>query len=174
MRGFLRLVGAASILLAIFGRAEACSCRRDSADEQAQIKRALEEARAVFVAQLTSVKQTPVPDAPRYVIEDAEFVVLEVLKGNVVAGQKVRIRSELGPGPCGRSARNDPSWLDQIEQPGESSQPATISKGWLIYGHGSEPYELSRCDRSMPLSHRGSLDLQYLRVLLGKVRGNDI
>lgn len=162
------------MLLATFGRAEACSCELDSAAEQAQIKRELEEARVVFVGQLLSFKQTSVPDAPKYMTEDAEFVISEVLKGDVVAGQKVRIRSELGPGLCGRSARNDPPWLEQIEQPGEPSRPMTVSKEWLIYGHGSEPYELSLCDRSMPLSHRGSSDLQHLRVLFGKARVNGI
>lgn len=61
-----------------------------------------------------------------------------------------------------------------METSGGPSMPAAISKEWLIYGHGSEPYELSLCDRSMPLSHRGSPDLLYLRALLGKVRGNGI
>lgn len=158
----------------MFEQAEACSCRVDSAAEEVQIKRELDEARVVFVAKLLSVKQTPVPDAPKYLTEDAEFVVAEVLKGAIVAGQKVRIRSSLGPGQCGRSARNDPPWLEQIEKSGGPVQPAGISKEWLIYGHGSEPYELSLCDRSMPLSHRGSSDLLFLRALLGKVRGNGI
>ena len=174
MRRHLHLVGLALIVLAMFEQAEACACWLDSAAEEVQIKRELEEARVVFVAELLSVKQTPIPDAPKYLTEDAEFVVSEVLKGGIVAGQKVRIQSRLGPGPCGRSARNDPPWLEQIETSGGPSKPAAISKEWLIYGHGSAPYELSLCDRSMPLSHRGSSDLLYLRALLGKVRGNGI
>lgn len=174
MRRHLHLIGLASILLAMFERAGACSCSLDTVAEGVQIKQELEEARVVFVAELVSVEQTPVPDAPKYLTEEAEFVVSEVLKGAIVAGQKVRIRSRLGPGPCGRSARNDPPWLEQIETSGGPSKPAAISKQWLIYGHGSEPYELSLCDRSMPLSHRGSSDLLYLRALLGKARGDDI
>lgn len=172
MRSHLQLVGLAFILISTFGRAEACSCRLDSAAEEVQIKHELEEARAVFVAELLSVKQTPVSDAPKYLTEDAEFVVSEVLKGDVVVGQKVRIRSILGAGSCGRSTRNDPPWLEQIETVSEPGKPAVISKEWLVYGHGSEPYELSLCDRSMPLGHRGSSDLLYLRTLLGKARGN--
>lgn len=174
MRSHLHLVGLASILLATFGRAEACSCSLDSGAEEIQIKHEFEEARVVFVAELLAVKLTPVADVPKYLTEDAEFLVSEVLKGGIVAGQKVRIRSSLGPGPCGRSAQNDPPWLEQIETSGRLSKPAAISKEWLIYGHGSEPYELSLCDRSMPLSHRGSSDLLYLRALLGKVSGNGI
>lgn len=167
MRSYLHIVGLASTLLATFGRAEACSCSLDLADEDIQIKHELEEARVVFVAELLSLKQAPAPEAKKYLTEDAEFVVSEVLKGRVVVGQKVRIRSRLGPGPCGRSAQDDPPWLEQIETPGGPTNPAAISRKWLIYGHGSEPYELSLCDRSMPLSHRGSSDLHGERPVSG-------
>lgn len=163
MRAILQLLIAISILLSVSGRAGACSCRSDSSAEAVQIKREFDNARVVVVAKLVSVKQTSAADAPRYLTEDAEFVVLEVLKGDVVNGQKLRIRSHLGPGPCGRSAQNDPVWLEEVEALGEPPKPASVSKEWLIYGLGTEPYELSLCDRSMPLSHGGASDLQHLR-----------
>ena len=46
--------------------------------------------------------------------EDASFIVLEAIKGAKKVGDKVQVRSELGPGPCGRSARNMPAWLEQV------------------------------------------------------------
>jgi hypothetical protein len=69
------------------------------------------------------------------------------------AAEDVQIKHELEDARAGRT-------------PGAPSKPAAISKEWLIYGHGSEPYDLSLCERSMPLSHRGSSDLLYLRTLL--------
>ena len=163
MRTNLQILGAALILIGAIGRSEACSCGPDAGAEDVQIQRAFEEARVVVVARLLATRQTAMPDSPRHVVEDAEFMVSEVLKGDVVAGDKVRIRSHLGPGPCGRSAQNNPIWLEEPD-----SGPVASSKEWLIYGHGSEPYELSLCDRSMPMSHRGLSDLQQLRKFLGR------
>lgn len=163
MRARLQIFVAALILGTTIARSEACSCQFDAGAEGAQIQREFNEARVVVVARLLSVRQTSMPDAPGYLIEDAEFVVSEVLKGDVAAGHKVRIRSHLGPGPCGRSAQNNPIWLQE-----PNSGPVGISGEWLIYGHGSEPYELSLCDRSMPISHRGLSDLQQLRKFLGR------
>lgn len=163
MRTKLPILGVALILIGAIGRSEACSCRPDAGAEDVQIQREFEEARVVVVARLLSTKQTAMPDAPGHLVEDAEFVVSEVLKGDVVADDKVRIKSHLGPGPCGRSTQNNPKWLEEPD-----SGPVAISKEWLIYGHGSEPYELSLCDRSMPMSHRGLSDLQQLRKFLGR------
>lgn len=170
MKTSLWLVSAALILVMMSGRVDACSCRGDSEAEEAKIGNEFNDASVVVVATLVRVKQTPVPDAPKYLTEDAEFVVSEVLKGDVATGQKIRIRSHLGPGPCGRSAQNNPVWLEESKASAEIPRPASISKEWLIYGHGFEPYELSLCERSMPLSHRGSSDLQYLRKLSGGLR----
>lgn len=170
MKANLQLVGAALVLVLMYGRAHACSCQAESASEEDLIERELHAARLVVVATVVSTKQTPALDSPNYIIEDAEFVVSEVLKGDVVAGDKIRTRSHLGPGLCGRSARNIPVWLDEIEATGEPAKPAVVSEEWLIYGHGTEPFELSLCDRSMPLSHRGSEDLKRLRALLSGAR----
>jgi len=163
MRAKLQIFVSALILGATIARSEACSCQLNAEAEDAQIQREFKEARLVVVARLLSARQTAMPDAPGHLIEDAEFVISEVLKGDVAVGHTVRIRSHLGPGPCGRSAQNNPMWLEEPD-----SERVEISREWLIYGHGSEPYELSLCDRSMPLSHRGSADLQQLRKFLGQ------
>lgn len=152
----------ALILIAVSGRTEACSCRVEGGAEDVQIQREFEQAVAVFTARITSIEQNPQSDSSQYILEDADFVVLEVLKGDVRPGQRIEVRSHLGPGPCGRSAQNDPVWLE------DETGPVAISKEWLIYGHEQEPYELSLCDRSMPLSHRGSSDLAHLRKVFGR------
>lgn len=99
---------------------------------------------------------------------NAVFVVIEVLKGDVAPGQRIRIRSFVGPGDRGRSARNDPPWIEEIEASGESSKPLAVSREWLIYGYGTEPYERSHCDRSSPLNVLGASDLAHLRRRLGR------
>jgi hypothetical protein len=167
MKSKLRIVCLALILVGTIGRSEACSCAAAAGDEAEQIRREFAGARIVVVARLVSISQKALPESPHYRLEDAEFVVVQVLKGDVAVGQKVRVRSDLGPGLCGRSAQNDPMWLA-----GPDAGPVATSTEWLIYGHGSEPYELSNCDRSMPLNVRGSEDLQQLRTFLG-TRGSD-
>jgi hypothetical protein len=143
--------------------ANACSCALPGklSDDQ-QIDQEFRGAKAVFVAKVVSIKQMPEDSTGRYIVEDAEFVVLEVLKGAMKARDTVRIKSHIGPGPCGRSARNNPPWLVLAEK-GEADKIATFSDEWLIYARGSEPYELSYCDRSFPMNFRGKLDVDYLR-----------
>ena len=147
--------------------AGACTCiGHGNQSEEQQIDRAFSEADAVFVAKVILVKHSVLPEDPkgRYLVEEASFVVSEVMKGIHKVGEVVRVRSMLGSG-CARSARNDPPWLDMVD---DSDPPvatvAVISAEWLIYSNGSPPYELSQCDRSFPMNLRGGSDAEYLRA----------
>ena len=44
--------------------------------------------------------------------EDAQFVVIEVLKGPLFLGQPVRVKGYIGSGSCDVSSTNDPVWIE--------------------------------------------------------------
>ena len=141
----------------------ACSCPLyGHLSETEQIDQELKNSIAVFVAKVATVTQMPQDSEGKSILEDAQFVVLEVFKGAIKAGTAVRIHSHVGSGLCGKSARNDPSWLEVSER-GKPDTMAKFSDTWLIYAHGSEPFELSFCDRSFPMNLRGNTDATYLR-----------
>jgi hypothetical protein len=136
----------------------------------------IEESKDIVVARVTDTAQShATSDASgRYIVERASFVVIETIKGSKRIGDKIETRSEIGPGPCGISARNNPMWLEQAQsQSSDLSQPFPVSDTWLIFGHDKEPYELSLCSRSSPLNVRGSEDLEFLRKLLERPSQRD-
>jgi hypothetical protein len=154
----------------LHSEAFACSCAMPKGSEKEQVTSALQSATEVLVAKVQSVKHSPTAgDASgKYTTEDAVFLVIEVLKGKKRPGDKVAIRSSIGPGFCGHSARNDPPWLEVVsEKETPSVAPPKISDTWLIYGEGAEPYELSQCSRSSPLEVEGvrQRDVEAVRDL---------
>jgi len=160
-----------AILAAIFGTSSvvnACSCvGHDDQSEEQQIERAFTDADGVFVAKVVSVKHSLLPEDPegRYLIEEASFVISEVMKGSHKLWEVVRVRSELGGGTCGRRARNDPPWLEEANETEPRIFTASVvSDEWLIYASGVQPYELSLCDRSFPTNLRSGSDAEYLRA----------
>jgi hypothetical protein len=154
----------------LHSKAFACSCVMPKGSEKQQVASALRSASEVLIAKVQSVKHSPIPGdtSGKYITEEAVFIVIEVLKGEKRRGDQVAIKSSIGPGPCGRSARNDPPWLDVVsEKVPRSVAPAKISDTWLIYGEGAEPYELSHCSRSSPLEVEGvrQRDVEAVRDL---------
>lgn len=159
------LVASGMALSVASAAAVACSCGK------AEIAEALDQATDVVVARLVSATQTPaVEDASgKYVVEYASFDVIETIKGSRRVAEKIQIRSEIGPGPCGRSARNSPMWLeDASSTPSDAPKAVSISDTWLIYGYGREPYELSACSRSLPIELVDKNELERLRQLVRK------
>jgi hypothetical protein len=145
-----------SLVLAAFVRSQASAC---SAPPPPSVEKAFASASAIFLARVVSVTHSPTlgDSTGRYVTEVATFSVLEAWKGSKAPGDTVVLRTDLGPGPCGVSALNNPVWL---EQPG--STPVRLSGIWLIYAYGSEPYELSGTNRTAPLEVGGVSDLATL------------
>lgn len=141
----------------------ACSC------DKVEISKALEQSTIVAVARVVSTHQTPVADDPsgKYIVEDASFEVIERIKVTKKIGDRIQVRSEIGPGSCGRSARNSPIWLEEVSVPSSDVPKAfPISDTWLIFGYDNEPYELSMCTRSSPMNLRGANDLEIVRKLI--------
>jgi hypothetical protein len=101
----------------------------------------------------------------RYVREDATFRVVETFKGRFVAGSMIHIVSDIGPGPCGQSAKNDPVGLEVVGKDGKTHAP-TFSGRWLIYGYGPEPWSLNLTSRSSPMEFGGEDDVRELRRLI--------
>jgi hypothetical protein len=75
-------------LLAV--RADACSCGLLTGAPDEQVAQSLHDAHAVFVARL--VRSALKPNLKkRKVYEDAQFEVLEVFKGELRPGQRIRV-----------------------------------------------------------------------------------
>jgi hypothetical protein len=148
----------------------ACSCAPPIGEtEEERIENALLQADTVVVAMVISNEQSLAPEDPsgRYRVEHAVFVVTEVFKGPHRVGDTIHVRSEVGPGICGRSVRNDPPWLEEFDERSIESTPV-FSGEWIIYADGKEPYELSMCSRSFPMNLRGQQDAEYIRSIVRK------
>ena len=160
-------------LIALATRADACSCALYKGTPLEQVEHALYEADAVFVAKLRHSVVNPDPEEPRTLVEDAMFVVVEVIKGDLLLAQPIRIHQMVSAGACGMSSTNDPPHVMELIQttgnPDDSVEmPATYSREWLIYAHGAEPWVLSMCSRSSPMNLGGEEDLGILRELVHK------
>jgi hypothetical protein len=149
-------------------RAEACSCVMLKGTAEEQVTQSRAEADAVFVARLVRSALKPGLGEHRVVVEDAQFEVLEIFKGGLNKGQIVRVYQVVSGGSCGRSSTNDPPWVYSMNAPGEEELPAKVSKEWLIFAYGPEPYELSQCSRSNPMNLDGGKDAKLLRKLAKK------
>lgn len=152
-----------TLLAVVSGQAVACSCGT------VEISAVLEKSKDIVVARVIDVVQSPAAGDIRggNIVERASFEVIETIKGSKRVGDKIQTRSEIGPGPCGISARNEPMWLEQAESPSSDVPKAfPVSDTWLIFGGDEEPYELSLCSRSSPLNVRGAEDLELVRHLL--------
>lgn len=135
------------------------------------IEDALKSATLVVVAEVIAIQQRPLAGdtSGRYVTEDATFRVREVFKGSYAPGELIHIISNIGPGPCGMSAKNNPVGIESIGKGGKTFAPSLSGK-WLIYGYGSEPYELSLTSRTKPMEFGGDAEVRALRRLT-KVKG---
>jgi len=138
-----------------------------------QVEQALYDADAVFVARLRHSTVNPDPEDPLTLVEDAMFVVTEVIKGHLLLAQPIRIHQMVSGGTCGMSSTNDPPHVMDFFQttgnPDDSVEvPATFSREWLIYAEGAEPWTLNQCTRSAPMNLGGEEDLKLLRELVHK------
>ena len=160
-------------MVAFVSRADACSCALYKGTPLEQVEQALNEADAVVVARLRHSVVNPDPEEPLTLVEDAMFVVVEVIKGHLLLAQPIRIHQMVSAGTCGMSSMNDPPHVMEIIQttgnPDDSVEmPVTYSREWLIYAHGAEPWVLSMCGRSTPMNLGGKEELEMLRELVHK------
>lgn len=163
-----RVLAASLAALGIAGvapSAHACSCLRVEGTPDEQVEYALAEADAVFVARV--IRSALKPDRVRktMVYEDAQLEVVEVFKGVLRVGQVIRMRQLLSAGTCGQSSTNNPPWMYRVIEKDGAVEPLSFSKEWLVYSHGNEPIELSRCTRSSPLNVDGDKDVKVLRQI---------
>jgi hypothetical protein len=133
-----------------------------------QILEALNDAGVVFVARLRTSTLSPDKEYPDMIHEDAQFVIIEVLKGPLFLGQPILVQQNVSDGTCGRSSQNDPVWIEDLVKPETEHEegvlePTVLSKDWLIYSDGPGPYMLHQCSRTTPLNIGGEADLEILR-----------
>jgi hypothetical protein len=158
---------ALTVLLAQLGsEVYACSCSK-----QTPIASALREADLIVIAEAVSIEQRPryADSTSTIVTEDAQFKIVEILKGARHPGEFLRIRSSIGAGACGVSTKNSPVWLETIEKGKSVGRP--LSGRWLIYvmtaeGQDGTTIELSLCGRSSPMEVNGENEARRLRRLI--------
>jgi hypothetical protein len=156
-------------LAAIAPAANACSCLMLTGTPDEQVHQSLDEADVVFLARLLRSALKPDRQDRRLVVEDAQFEILEVFKGELRAGQIIRVRQILNAGTCGQSSTNHPPWMYAQDKAGGVPEPVKLSKEWLVYANGAEPFELSRCTRSTPMNTGlGEDDVKLLRKMIRK------
>jgi hypothetical protein len=134
-----------------------------------QVQRAVNTSDRVFVARLRYSTLTPDTKYPTMITEDAEFEVIEVFKGDLKTGALILVHQIVSGGSCGQSSTNDPPWMEEMldtEGGQVTAEPAKLSREWLIYSNGPEPYELHSCTRTTPLSADGEKDVEILRKLI--------
>ena len=160
------------LLLALLAnQALACSCAPRPSTQSA-----LDAAAFVVVADAVSSEQHPAFDDPKFttVTEHATFRIVETLKGSQRPGDLLHVRSTIGIGACGVSARNSPVWLEELKT-GKTVAPQ-LSGRWLIYARANEgseatAIELSLCGSSAPMEAGGEGDVRRLRRLLRQTGG---
>jgi len=154
---------ASALLLCLLCISRAIAC---NAPPPHSIKDALKTATLVVIAEVISTEQRPLAGdtSGRYITEDATFRVREVFKGSYEPGDVIHIISNIGPGPCGMSAKNNPAGIESIGKDGKTFAPSLSGK-WLIYAYGSEPYELSLTSRTKPMEFGGDAEARALRRL---------
>lgn len=135
-----------------------------------KLEDAFNHADVIVVAQLVAAELIPAEGdtSGRLVTESAVFKVMESFKGALAKGDLVHVRTNLGPGSCGRSARNNPPWIESFDERTGKPVVPKLSGKWLIYGTGQEPYELSMLMRAAPLEYGGQDDVPELRKLRKK------
>jgi hypothetical protein len=159
------LLGLLLLALLPISRGEACSCMQLSGSVAEQVAQSQDRAQTVFVARLLRSTLGPDRQHRNLVVENAQFKVMQVFKGALREGQIIDVRQVVSAGSCGQSSTNNPPWMLAQEKPGEPPKPVKVSREWLIYAYGPEPYELSRCSRSAPLNAGGGEDVKLLRAL---------
>jgi hypothetical protein len=160
------LMALTAVLAQLGSEVYACSCAKP-----APIESALREADLIVIAEAVSIEQRPryADSTSTVVTEDAKFKIIETLKGARHPGEFLRIRSNIGAGACGVSAKNSPVWLETIEKGKPVGRP--LSGRWLIYvmtaeGQDSTTIELSLCGRSSPMEVNGETEARRLRGLI--------
>jgi hypothetical protein len=159
------------LALVFVSDAQACSCALQKGTREQTVRQSREQEGQVFIARLRFSTLAPDVRYPTMITEDAEFEVLEVFKGSLRPRQLILVHQTVSSGSCGQSSTNDPLWMENLVKPATGDEPAVleplvISKEWLIYAHGPEPYELSLCTRTAPLNADGERDVHVLRKRL--------
>jgi hypothetical protein len=124
---------------------------------------AFEQADSVFLGKIVSVSSSPTMYSTGNAgwsrgIENATLVIEKAWK-NARVGDNVRFRSlDIALTTCHRSLN---------EEPVDASK--TASGRWIIYANGGQPYRLTICERSHPLTMPASLsDEEALDAMVRK------
>lgn len=122
---------------------------------------AFREAHFVVIAKAISIHQQRISeDGVSYVVEKDTFKVLQVFKGPYAPGNLLLYVTTIGMGRCGVSAKE----VKAMDRRGKL-RLYDFSGTWLLYGAGSQPYELDLMGRTAPMEYGGEAEVKELRRL---------
>jgi len=155
-------IGLSSI---VGGAAVACSPNLRIMNSVAE---SLKSSNVVALAYLESIDSRPISDGEYKggTRENARFLVLETWKGRFAPGTHIETATTIWNGNCGISAVNNPRWIVDKNQ-----QAVPVSRVWLLYLDGKEPFKLTMGLRTSPLNIQGADDLPELYRLTRVERG---
>jgi len=125
------------------------------------VSNAFREADFVVIAKTISIHQQRISEnGVPYVVEKDTFKVLQAFKGPYAPGEFLSYITTIGMGSCGVSAQG----LKAMDRRGKV-RFYDFSGTWLLYGVGSEPYELDLMGRTAPMEYGGKAQIRELRRL---------
>ena len=125
------------------------------------VSNAFREAHFVVIAKAISIHQQRISeDGVPYVVEKDTFKVLQAFKGPYAPGNLLLYVTTIGMGTCGVSAKG----IKAMDRSGKL-RFYVFSGRWLLYGVGSEPYELDLMGRTAPMEYGGEAEVKELRRL---------
>jgi len=125
------------------------------------VSNAFRQAHFVVIAKAISIHQQRISeDGVPYIVEKDTFKVLQAFKGPYVPGNLLLYVTTIGMGRCGVSAKG----VKAMDRRGKL-RLYDFSATWLLYGAGSEPYELDLMGRTAPMEYGGEAEVKELRRL---------
>lgn len=153
-----RLIAGTAIVLSSLVGGDCLACSPDLRIMNS-VGESLKSSNVVALAYLESLESVPIPDGEYKggTRENAKFLVLEAWKGRLVPGAHIETVTTIWNANCGISAVNSPRWI--VDKNGRA---APVSRVWLLYLGGKEPFQLTIGRRSSPLNIQGAEDLPEL------------
>lgn len=135
----------------------------------ATAKQAFKQAKYVYLAIAENVKRTPIilEREPNRTLEEADFRVLEVWKGDLKPGDIVKYKEEVDGYSCYSNIKNNPAWL-HVNTDESLPMAPEFSGIWLIYTSAKSEIGGFTFTRSNPIEHGGIADMKELYKLSNK------
>lgn len=157
----------AILIFLLFASATTMAC--SGPPPPATAKQAFKQAKYVYLAIAENIKRTPIilEREPNRTLEEADFRVLEVWKGDLQPGDIVKYKEEVDGYSCYSNIKNNPAWL-HINADENLPMAPEFSGIWLIYTTAQNETGGFTFTRSNPIEYGGIADMKELYKLSTK------